>query len=165
MGKNRGGKKWSRKRKADEKSLKSDKPRRDKNGVGSYNIVQYSNAKFESYYSLIGLHDTKYNPSTCQFEQCTTDEEKHAERNLFMETTSTILPASFRVDRSLDPMIQSTVLEELQEFVGKEMELEIELPQRSVVFGGMKNILDNGKDVVAAADDNDGEEVVEKKKV
>ena len=159
MGKNRGGKKWSRKRKADEKSLKSDKPRRDKNGVGSYNIVQYSNAKFESYYSLIGLHDTKYNPSTCQFEQCTTDEEKHAERNLFMETTSTILPASFRVDRSLDPMIQSTVLEELQEFVGKEMELEIELPQRSVVFGGMKNILDNGKDVVAENDN--GEEVVE----
>ena len=146
------GKKWNRKRKAQEKNDKANRPRKDKrdnnkNGKGSYNIVQYSNAKFESYYSLIGLHNTKLDTTNNNtFVPCNTDEEKHTERNLFISTMSQILPASFRVDRSLDSTIQSKVLNELQEFVGKEMELEVELPTRSVVFGGIKNILDNGKD-------------------
>ena len=146
------GKKWNRKRKAQEKNDKANRPRKDKrdnnkNGKGSYNIVQYSNAKFESYYSLIGLHNTKLDTTNNNtFVPCNTDEEKHTERNLFISTMSQILPASFRVDRSLDSTIQTKVLNELQEFVGKEMELEVELPTRSVVFGGIKNILDNGKD-------------------
>ena len=144
------GKKWNRKRKAQEKNDKANRPRKDKrdnkNGKGSYNIVQYSNAKFESYYSLIGLHNTKLDITNNTFVPCNNDEEKHTERNLFIATMSQILPASFRVDRSLDSTIQSKVLNELQEFVGKEMELEVELPTRSVVFGGIKNILDNGKD-------------------
>jgi 16S rRNA C967 or C1407 C5-methylase (RsmB/RsmF family) len=98
----------------------------------------------EAYYSLVGLHNTRYDTSTKQFVPCTNDEEKHAERDLFMSTLSAILPASFRVDRSLDSTIQGNILEELNEFVGKEMELEIELPQRSAAFGGMKHILEKG---------------------
>ena len=151
------GKKWSRKRKADQKAEKAgSKSRRNNNnntkhGTNKqYTIVQYSNPKFEAYYSMIGLHNTKYDNATQQFIPCTSDNEKHTERNQFMSTMSSILPASFRVDRSLDAKIQATVLSELNEFVGKEMELEIELPTRSTAFGGMKNILDNGKDVTVA---------------
>ena len=142
MGKN-WGKSWNRKRKVEERTAKVDKKdRRDKgNGGGSYNVVPNSNAKFEAYYSLVGLHNSRYDTDCQQFVPCTSDEEKHAERELFMATISDILPASFRVDRSLDPTIQNTVLEELQQFVGKEIELEVELPRRSAVFGGMKNIL------------------------
>ena len=147
MGKN-WGKNWSRKRKVDERNAKVDKERKGKdngNGRGIYNVTPNSNAKLEAYYSLVGLHDARYDTDSQQFVPCTSDEEKHAERELFMTTVSDILPASFRVDRSLDPMIQNTVLEELKQFVGKEMELEIELPRKSAVFGGMKNILEKAK--------------------
>lgn len=140
MGKN-WGKKWSRKRKVEERTAKVDKERKD-NGAGSYNVAPNSNPKFEAYYSLVGLHNSRYDADTQQFVPCTSDEEKHAERELFMSTLTQILPASFRVDRSLDPTIQKTVLEELEQFIGKEMELEIELPRRSAVFGGMKNMLE-----------------------
>lgn len=147
MGKN-GGKnrnqKWSRKRKAEEKDAKSDKKRT--NGQGNYNTTVNSNAKFEAYYSLVGLHNTRYNEENGQFVPCAGDEEKHKERDLFMTSLSGILPASFRVDRSLDPTIQKKLLEELQEFVGKEMEVEIELPRRSAPCGGVLNILENGSD-------------------
>ena len=149
MGKN-WGKSWSRKRKVEERTAKVDKERKDNNNNnnngsnnnksrGGYTVVP-SNAKFEAYYSLVGLHDSRYDRITQQFVPCTSDEEKHAERELFMATVSDILPASFRVDRSLDPTIQNTILEELQQFVGREMELEVELPRKSAVFGGdMKN--------------------------
>mmetsp|Transcript_21032 Transcript_21032/g.50720 ORF Transcript_21032/g.50720 Transcript_21032/m.50720 type:complete len:995 (-) Transcript_21032:106-3090(-) len=146
-GKNRGGKKWSRKRKAEEHSAKSGKERDNNNKSNGWNVIPNSNAKFEAYYSLIGLHDTRRDGTSGTFVPCTSDEEKHAERDLFMSTLAAILPASFRVDRSLDPTIQRTLLEELQQFVGREMELEVELPTRSPAFGGIKNILDNGTDV------------------
>ncbi|KAL7550343.1 hypothetical protein ACHAWF_013585, partial [Thalassiosira exigua] len=147
-GKHRGGRKWSRKRKAEEKSAKSDKPRDGGagrgGGEGGYNTIRGSNAKFEAYYSLVGLHDDRYDAASGAFVPCANDEEKHAERDLFMSTLGGILPASFRVDRSLDPTTRETLLEELREFIGKEVELEIELPRRSAAFGGMKNILEKG---------------------
>lgn len=143
-GKNKGGnKKWSRKRKVEERSAKSDKPRN--NGGGYYTIIN-SNAKFEAYYSLVGLHNNRYDEESKKFVSCANDAEKHAERDLFMTSMTSILPASFRVDRSLDATTQKNVLDELQEFVGKEMEVEIELPKRSQASGGMKNILDKGTD-------------------
>ena len=123
----KGGKKWNRKRKADERNTKSSKERTNVGPNGSYNIVQYSNAKFEAYYSLVGLHDTRYDDDAKQFVPCQTDEEKHAERNLFMSTLTSILPASFRVDRSLDPTIQATVLEELQQFLILQQKLPVHL--------------------------------------
>ena len=154
---------WSRKRKVEERQFKVDKERTD-NGMSAagyiegkdYTPTPPSNPKMEAYYSLLGLHSTRYEPpsaaddaenarSVGKFVPCLTDEEKHAERNLFMSTLRSILPASFRIDRSLDLTIQQTLLEELQQFVGKEMELEIELPKRSEAFGGMKDILERGK--------------------
>lgn len=145
MGKNKGkgkgprGKKWSRKRKAAESLEKLGNERTNAAGYDDgkeYAAAKTSNPKFEAYYSLIGLHNTRYVDG--KFVGCDTDEEKHAERDLFMSTLRATLPASFRVDRSLDPTIQKTILEELQEYVGKEMELEIELPLKSEVTGGKK---------------------------
>ena len=154
-GKNR-GKKWNRKRKAAEANAKSGKQRDDnnKNWGSGYATIQNSNAKFEAYYSIVGLHDSKYDPKTQTFVPCTTDEEKHAERDLFMASCSSILPASFRVDRSLDEVTQKKILEDIDHYVGEEMELEIELPRRSAAFGGMKAILEKGAVVVATSADD-----------
>lgn len=158
MGKN-WGKSWSRKRKVEERTAKVDKERKDNgynhNGRGGYTAVP-SNAKFEAYYSLVGLHDSRYDRDTQQFVPCTSDEEKHAERELFMATVSDILPASFRVDRSLDPTIQNTILEELQQLVGREMELEVELPRKSAVFGDTAN--NNLAKSKGSNDDDDDDE-------
>jgi len=146
----RGGKqkqKWNRKRKVEEKAEKASKERKDwgdggNTEGGSYNVVKMSNAKFEAYYSYVGLHDTRYDRSTKQFVPCVSDAEKHAERELFMSTLYEVLPASFRVDRSLDPLIQKNILDEVQQFIGTEMELDIELPRTSVPVGGRKDILE-----------------------
>lgn len=156
------GKKWNRKRKAEEGAEKLGKERTNAAGYKEgkdYFAAKTSNPKFEAYYSLVGLHNTRYDNG--KFVPCNTDEEKHAERDLFMSTLRATLPASFRVDRSLDPTIQKTILEELQEYVGKEMDLEIELPRRSEVTGGKKTVIDRGHekeegDDKGQAADNDG---------
>ena len=153
-GRGRGRQKWNRKRKAEEGLAKEGKERTNASGYKDgqdYAAAKTSNPKFEAYYSLIGLHDTRYNGE--KFVSCASDAEKHTERDLFMSTLRATLPASFRVDRSLDPTIQKTLLEELQEFVGKEMEVEIELPRRSEVIGGKKTCIDQGVEV-AKEDDN-----------
>lgn len=142
MGKS--GKKWSRKRKVEECAAKANKERKDYNSGAKdgYNVVKMSNAKFEAYYSYVGLHDSRYDADCGRFVQCVSDAEKHAERDLFMSTLSELLPASFRVDRSLDSMIQWKILDEVQEFIGKEMELDIELPRTSIPTGGRREILE-----------------------
>ncbi|KAL3821866.1 hypothetical protein ACHAXA_002858 [Cyclostephanos tholiformis] len=146
------GKKWSRKRKVEECASKTNKERKDYPGGANdgYNVVKMSNAKFEAYYSYVGLHDSRYDAESGRFVQCVSDAEKHAERDLFMSTLSELLPASFRVDRSLDSMIQRKILDEVQEFIGKEMELDIELPRTSLPTGGRREILER----VDASDSN-----------
>ena len=144
------GKNWNRKRKAQERASKSGKARRDRdsNGgggkSGTWAAAPTSNAKLESYYSLVGLHDTRYDADRKEFVPCETDGEKTAERDRFMSSLRTILPTSFRVDRSLDPTIQENVLRELDDFAGKEMEVEIELPRHSAAIGGRKQLVDDG---------------------
>jgi 16S rRNA C967 or C1407 C5-methylase (RsmB/RsmF family) len=149
----RSGKKWSRKRKVEERAAKSNKERKEYHGGAKdgYNVVKMSNAKFEAYYSYVGLHNSRYDAGNGRFVPCASDAEKHAERDLFMSTLSEVLPASFRVDRSLDQTIQRTILDELQQFIGKKMELEIELPRTSVPTGGRKEILER----VGASDSRD----------
>lgn len=105
----------------------------------------------EAYYSLVGLHDLRYvadGEKVGTFEPCATDAEKTAERERFMSALRSILPASFRIDRSLDSVVQLKLIEEMKEFVGKEMEVEIELPKRSEAAGGTKDLVekDDGRD-------------------
>jgi hypothetical protein len=136
--------KWSRKRKVEECAAKSTKERKDYHGGAKdgYNVIKMSNAKFKKYYSYIGLHDSWYDADNGQFVPCASNAEKHAEQDLFMSMLSEVLPASFRVDRSLDPMIQWTLLDKLQHFIGKEMKLEIKLPRTSAPTAGRKEILE-----------------------
>lgn len=166
-GKNRGGgKKWSRKRKADERASKSDKSRNGSGPDGFYKTVVQSNPRFEAYYSRVGLHDVRYDDGDGKegaagaggrFVPCETDAERSAERDRFMDALASILPASFRVDRSLDDATRRSVLGELDAFVGKEMEVEIELPRRSPASGAMRNILENGTDGGGEKDDGPGD--------
>lgn len=147
--------KWNRKRKASERAAKSGKDHKsqDVNAAGyklnqDYSVAKTSNPKMEAYYSFVGLHNvSKREDGT--FASCGCDEEKTVERERFMSSLRAILPASFRIDRSLDPLMQAKLIEEMNEFVGKELEIEIELPKRSEAAGGTKDLLEaeqNAKD-------------------
>jgi len=108
----------------------------------------------EAYYQIVGpenggLHAMRYDADAeaeggkkGAFVACTTDEEKNAERDRWMDCLRSILPASFRIDRSLDDCVRSKLLKELGEFVGTEMEIEIEVPNKSAPFGAKKNLME-----------------------
>ncbi|KAL3780293.1 hypothetical protein HJC23_001334 [Cyclotella cryptica] len=142
--------KWNRKRKAEERAAKSGKDPRDKADVNAagyklnqdYSVAKTSNPRMEAYYSLLGLHSTRFDAgAAASFVPCLTDEEKTAERDRFMSSLRAILPASFRIDRSLDASVQNKLIREMKEFVGKETEVEIELPTRSDAVGGKMNLM------------------------
>ena len=148
-----GRSKWNRKRKASERAAKSGKDHKGKDAANAagyklnqdYSVAKTSNPKMEAYYSLVGLHNVCKREDG-SFVECATDAEKTEERERFMTSLRAILPASFRIDRSLDPIMQGKLIEEMKEFVGKEIEIEIELPKRSEAAGGTKDLLDSAKD-------------------
>ena len=160
--------KWNRKRKASERAAKSGKDHKGKDATNSagyklnqdYSVAKTSNPKMEAYYSLVGLH----NMSKCEdgtFAPCESDADKTAERERFMASLRAILPASFRIDRSLDPVMQNKLIEEMKEFVGKEIEIEIELPKRSEATGGTKDLFNSEKN--GNEDDKTGDDVIKRK--
>ena len=183
-----GRSKWNRKRKASERAAKADKDHKgkdaaNKNGENAkankpsqdYTVAKTSNPKMESYYSYIGLHNLAKS-SNGTFTPCANDTEKTAERERFMSSLRAILPASFRIDRSLDPVMQAKLIEEMKEFVGKEIEIEIELPKRSEATGGTKDLLDSVKETEEEGEDGsnnsnsrnadaDNDQVVIKRKI
>jgi 16S rRNA C967 or C1407 C5-methylase (RsmB/RsmF family) len=160
--------KWNRKRKAADKAAKSGKDHKGKDAINAagyklnqdYSVAKQSSPKMEAYYSLVGLHNAAKGEDG-SFNECGTDAEKTAERERFMSSLRAILPASFRIDRSLDSNMQSKLIEEMKEFVGKEIEIEIELPKRSEAAGGTKNLLDSEQ----KTEENNNEDEVIKRKI
>lgn len=164
-----GRSKWNRKRKVSERASKADKDHKGKDAAASkngendnnnsnkpsqdYAVAKTSNPKMESYYSLIGLHDLFQSPNGI-FTTCASDAEKTSERERFMSSLRSILPASFRIDRSLDPVMQGRLIEEMNQFAGKEIEIELELPKRSEAAGGTKDLLDSVKEKEEGATSN-----------
>lgn len=96
--------------------------------------VMPSNSRMEAYYALQGLHSlrckniTTVHPSSstskiCRqelFIQCQTNKEKEDERQRWMNSLRSILPASFRIGRDVDPMLRKRLEREIEGYVGKE---------------------------------------------
>jgi len=130
------GKKWNRKRKKEEATLKASKPRQDRdpqspppdNALYGYRQTTPSNAKMEAYYAYQGLHHLRHHQNKTTntsgtFVPCETDEDKEDERKKFMETMCRILPVSFRIGQNIEEDLREKLAKELDEFVGKEIEI------------------------------------------
>mmetsp|Transcript_17586 Transcript_17586/g.38220 ORF Transcript_17586/g.38220 Transcript_17586/m.38220 type:complete len:946 (+) Transcript_17586:112-2949(+) len=132
----RGGKKkrakWNRKRKAEERERKAGAQQRweakgrDRRGTEYKSMIQ-SNARMEAYYAIQGLHSVRLDGDGAKFVPCTTDAEKEAERRKWITCLKTILPASFRLGTDLPDALRDKLEGDLDEFTGKEIEIEIDL--------------------------------------
>eukprot|EP00934_Nitzschia_sp_Nitz4_P001853 Nitzschia sp. Nitz4//scaffold40_size135432//106302//108761//NITZ4_003262-RA/size135432-processed-gene-0.154-mRNA-1//1//CDS//3329551273//1853//frame0 len=129
------GRKWSRARKkqrGDEAKARgndrSNAKTNEKYGQerNPYEMVEGGNFKMEAFYAYMGIHDYYLDESTGTFKKCTTDEEKEAERQRWLTATKTILPASFRIGNDVDDNLRNRLETELDEYVGKKMEIEIQ---------------------------------------
>mmetsp|Transcript_7445 Transcript_7445/g.20703 ORF Transcript_7445/g.20703 Transcript_7445/m.20703 type:complete len:941 (-) Transcript_7445:2571-5393(-) len=124
--------KWSRKRKVEEKERKSKGQERwkAKRGDREYKSMIQSNPRMEAYYALQGLHNSRMVTSedgTSSFVPCVTEAEKEVERLKWISTLKTILPASFRLGTDLGEELRDRLEKDLDEFTGKEIEIEIEI--------------------------------------
>lgn len=131
------GKRWSNARKrqknrdaanrgndrdADEKK----KGKKDAEEMNPYELSEIGNFKLEAYYAAQGVHDYRLDENSSTFVMCTTDEEKEAERQRWLEAMKGILPASFRIGADVDEALRQKLEKELDEYVGKTMEIEFQ---------------------------------------
>lgn len=130
------GKKWSnaRKKKRAKEALErgDDRAPETKGNVkygqerDPYALVDSGNFKMEAFYAYQGIHDLFYKEATGTFEPCTTTEEKEAERQRWLTSLKAILPASFRIGNDVDANLRERLEKELEHYVGKKMEIEIQ---------------------------------------
>jgi 16S rRNA C967 or C1407 C5-methylase (RsmB/RsmF family) len=114
------GRRWSRKRKQQEKKSKRPKERK------SWVKVTPGNAKFEAYYAIQGLHNLSLNKNG-DFVECTTDKQKEEERMAWLTSLRAMLPASFRIGTDVDPVLRERLELELDShFVDTEMEIVVQ---------------------------------------
>lgn len=132
----RGSKKkmWNRKKNDNNRNNKGNNndQRGQKNGDGrnEWNLVtQLQNHNFETYYVYQGLHSNKKticddnDDSKTTFAPCANDEEREKERLRFLASMKTRLPASFRIGGHMDEELTQKIIEDVERFVGTEMEL------------------------------------------
>jgi len=84
-----------------------------------------TNRRMEAYYSYQGLHNTCWDDEKKCYRDCATDDEKTKESLRWMETIKKILPASFRIGLNTDSVVRDRLEKEIDDMVGKEMELKI----------------------------------------
>ena len=122
-------KKWVKKRKAKQHNNNNGGGAGPKNKtedeIKKYHLTRCYNHKMESYYALQKLHDMRFDEGSNQFVSCQTDLEKETERQKFIESLSTILPASFRLGQDVGETLRDKLENELEEFVGKEFEITV----------------------------------------
>lgn len=116
----------------------------------SWNLTKPFSHKMEAYYAAQGLHNERMvkvenqndNTSSTTFVPCNSMEEKEEERQRFMTSMSTILPASFRFGQNLDKELREQLELDLQNYVGQEMEIEV-CQNASGQPMNMKNLSEN----------------------
>jgi 16S rRNA C967 or C1407 C5-methylase (RsmB/RsmF family) len=91
-----------------------------------YKLCEGGNFKMEVYYAYQGLHQDYLNEETGTYHKCTTDEEREAERQRWLTSLKSILPASFRIGNDVDPKLREQLEKELEQSVGQEMEITME---------------------------------------
>jgi 16S rRNA C967 or C1407 C5-methylase (RsmB/RsmF family) len=128
-----GPRKWSKARKKqrqkegksgeDERNKKNEKYGQERD---PYALVEAGNFKLEAFYAYQGIHDHYLDEATGTFLECTTNEQKEAERKRWLASLKAILPASFRIGNDVDSDLRERLERELEEYAGKEMEIEVE---------------------------------------
>ena len=119
--KNQKKKMWNRKRKLEESEDKSKKDRKP------YVKCISSNPKMEAYYAAIGLHATQNSgPDSKDFKLCLSAEDMEAERVKFMTCMRTSLRASFRIAQNIEQEFREHLIEDVENFVGTEIEIEVD---------------------------------------
>jgi len=120
------GKRWNRRQK---KSKNSDNNngsanKKDIRDRGSYTHIIQSNEIFELYYAYQGLHNLRKKENSEQedvneieFIRNINPDEKEKERLKFLQSLRTILPSSFRISSSADPIFIKYFVNELQQFM------------------------------------------------
>ncbi len=118
--KNNKKKMWNRKRKFERSKERQDTDRKP------YKVVVSCNPKMEAYYAYLGLHSKSKSENSSKFIPCNTPEEMEAERTRFINALRAPLPASFRIGQNVEPDLRSKLKREVEEFVGTEIEIEID---------------------------------------
>lgn len=145
--KNKSKKMWNRKRKLEQNAENANKERKQ------YATVVASNPKMEAYYAALGLHALKRQGDS--FVPCVSKEEKEEERMKFLTSLRTTLPASFRIGQNIEPEFRNQLLEDVERFVGTEIEIEIDQDGNAVSKPrGMANANGDDADDNEDADDN-----------
>ena len=91
-----------------------------------YALVALGNFKMEVFYAYQGIHDYYLDETTKTFVECKTDEQKEAERQRWLTSVKSILPASFRIGNDVDDHLRERLEKELEAYVGKKMEIQVQ---------------------------------------
>jgi 16S rRNA C967 or C1407 C5-methylase (RsmB/RsmF family) len=126
------GRKWKRKNK--NKHSGEGKPRDDgkKNNPDwgkerdPYTTISAGNFRMEAFYAYQGVHNTRLDEKSSDFVDCSTAEEKEAERQRWLTSMKSTLPIAFRIGNDVDPDLRKQLITELEEFVGKKIRIEVE---------------------------------------
>lgn len=124
------GRKWKRKNK--NKHSGEGKPRDSKKNPDwgkerdPYSMVAAGNFRMEAFYAYQGVHDSRLQSEDGSFVECSTAEEKEAERQRWLTAMKSSLPIAFRIGNDVDADLREGLLTELENFVGKKMEIEVE---------------------------------------
>lgn len=129
------GRKW--KRKSKNKHTGEGKPRDSKKNPDwgkerdPYTMVAAGNFRMEAFYAYQGIHEFRLATDSegskgGDFVECSTAEEKEAERQRWLTAMKSSLPIAFRIGNDVDPDLRKGLLSELEGFVGKKMNIEVE---------------------------------------
>lgn len=86
-----------------------------------WNDIIYCHPRMEVYYALQGIHSSrKYGNN---FQYCHTFDEKEEERQKWLKSLQSNLPASFRFRRDIDPYLRNMLEDQLSEYMGHEFDV------------------------------------------
>ena len=124
------GRKWSRKRKAEDQSNRRKTERKDDRQSAAFFHYDKFNVKMESYYALQGLHSHRRlkedeQPKELNFVPCQSEQEMEEERRRWVTSLAQILPASFRIAQDQEQDLRDRLETELNQFVGSEFDISV----------------------------------------
>eukprot|EP00980_Cylindrotheca_fusiformis_P026457 scaffold16189_cov125-Cylindrotheca_fusiformis.AAC.13 len=112
------GRNWKRNRKNKHSGKPNVRKPADPSKYGEskdpYSLVASGNFKLEAFYACQG-----------SFVKCETNELKEEERKRWLTSMKSTLPASFRIGSDVDEGLRQRLEKELEDFVGKKMEIEV----------------------------------------
>mmetsp|Transcript_6022 Transcript_6022/g.14942 ORF Transcript_6022/g.14942 Transcript_6022/m.14942 type:complete len:976 (-) Transcript_6022:3803-6730(-) len=112
------------------------------NNKDPYKMIEHGNYKLEAFYAYQGLHDYRWDglameqqsepdpsgekpPNPPRLVPCSSDSERHEERQKWLTSIKTTLPAAFRIGQDVPVGLRLKLEEELHKYVGTKLDVEI----------------------------------------